>query len=165
MDAETPAFEAVIVPHRSLSRRGRMILLGVIGAACSVSASIFVAIGAWPVGGFTGLELLLAAVLLHLNTREARASEVLILSAAGLSILRTDARGVRRDSVLPAGWLRAVLEERPGRVPRLMVRGGGVAEEVAACLGEDAKRDLAAALGDALHRFRHPVFDNEQLRS
>jgi len=165
VEAEAPAFEAVIVPHRSLSRRGRAILLCAIGFACTASASVFVALGAWPVGGFTGVELLLAALLLHLNTRQARASEVLILTRSGMRILRTDPRGARQERVLPAGWLHAVLEERPGRVPRLMLRGGGVAEEVAASLGEHAKRDLAQALAEALHRLKNPVFDNPQLRA
>jgi uncharacterized membrane protein len=161
---EAPVFEAVIVPHRSLSRRGRMLLLGAIGAVCCVSAALFVRLGAWPVGGFSGVELLLAILLLHLNTREARASEVLILSASGLRILRTDARGTRRDKVLPPAWLSAELQERPGRVSRLLLRGGGQSEEVAASLGEAAKQDLAMALQAALHRFQHPVFDNPQLR-
>jgi hypothetical protein len=37
-------------------------------------------------------------------------------------------------------------------------------EEVGAQLGEEEKRDLAAALGAAMERWRNPVFDNEQLK-
>ena len=37
--------------------------------------------------------------------------------------------------------------------------------EIARSLGEDEKRDLADALGEALHRWRNPRFDNPQLRS
>jgi hypothetical protein len=37
-------------------------------------------------------------------------------------------------------------------------------EQVATALGEREKRDLAAALRAALHRYRNPVFDNPQLR-
>jgi hypothetical protein len=36
-------------------------------------------------------------------------------------------------------------------------------EEVGRCLGEAEKRDLAAALDAALHRWRNPRFDNPQL--
>jgi hypothetical protein len=36
--------------------------------------------------------------------------------------------------------------------------------EVGASLGEHEKRDLAEALRDALDRWRHPRFDNPQLR-
>ncbi len=36
--------------------------------------------------------------------------------------------------------------------------------EVGRSLGETEKRDLAAALQEALYRWRHPRFDNAQLR-
>jgi uncharacterized membrane protein len=156
-------FEAVIVPHRSLTRRGRRILLGAIATMCAINATVFISIGAWPVGGFTGIELLLAGVMLSVNVRAARASETLRLSDAGLRIRRTDIRGASTERTLAPGWLRVVLQERPGRVPALWLVSHGRHEEVARALGETEKRDLAAALDAALHRWRHPLFDNPQL--
>jgi uncharacterized membrane protein len=164
MDAETVQFQATIVPHRSLSRAGLRVLLGAVVAGCVVSSVVFAAIGAWPVGVFAGGELLLAAWLFRLHMRAARASEMLLLTEAGLRVVRTSAAGRVESRELPADWLRVRLEERPGRVPALILAGGGVAEEVGGALGEEAKRSLAAALSEALHRRRHPVFDNPQLR-
>ena len=46
-----PLFEAVIVPHRSLSASGLRRLLVAICLMCSASAGVFVWLGAWPVGG------------------------------------------------------------------------------------------------------------------
>lgn len=163
MTDEAILFEAVIVPHRSLSRRGMRRLLGAIGLACGVNAAAFVAIGAWPVGGFTGVELLLAAVLLRLNQRAARASEALLLTETALRVIRTDPGGRRSERVLSPAWLTVHLEDRPGRVPGLWLGARGAREEVARSLGEQEKRDLAQALGDALHRWRNPRFDNPQL--
>ncbi len=157
-------FEAVIVPHRSLSVAGLKILLGAVLAASVASSTAFVLLGAWPVGVFAGLELLLAAVLFRLHMRAARASEMLLLTPAGLRIVRTSARGVVESREVPADWMAVRLEERPGRVPALMLRGRGLAVEVGAALGEEAKRSLAEALSEALHRRRNPVFDNPQLR-
>jgi uncharacterized membrane protein len=57
-----------------------------------------------------------------------------------------------------------VVEEAPGRVPRLVLTARNVREEIGAALGETEKRDLAAALGAALHRRRNPTFENSQLR-
>lgn len=164
MDLDAPVFEAVIVPHRSLSPRALRRLLGAICLMCGINASIFIALGAWPVGGFTGIELLLAAFLLRLNARSARASEVVLLSGSGLRVLRTDPKGVRTDLTLPPAWLSVELSEKPGRVSRLWLVARQTREEIAATLGEDEKRDLAAALAGALHRFQNPVFDNPQLR-
>lgn len=163
-DADTLLFQAVIVPHRSLSRRGLRVLLAAIFGACTLNASLFVAIGAWPVGGFTGVELLLAALLLRLNVLQARASEMVLLTDQTLRVVRTDRRGARSERVLAPHFLAADLRERPGRVPRLVLVGRGVEEEIGAALGEAEKRDLAASLGDSLYRLRHPVFDNAQLR-
>ena len=156
-------FEAVIVPHRSLTSRGLAILIVVLGTLCSLVALRFWLIGAWPVACFGVLEIGLAASLLLLNARRAHASELILLSEDALRIVRTDHRGQRKESVLPVGWLNALLEEPHGRVPRLLLVAHGVREEIAASLGEAEKRDLSAALDQALHRLRNPRFDNPQL--
>ncbi|HYZ64495.1 MAG TPA: DUF2244 domain-containing protein [Acetobacteraceae bacterium] len=157
-------FEAVIVPHRSLSPAG---LRWVVGGLCALSAAVSTGLwllGAWPVLGFTGIEILLAVWLIRRNAQGARATEMLLLSGAGLRILRTDRRGRRSERVLASYWLRAELEERPGRAPALFVQDRGARVEVGAELGEQEKRELAAALRQALERRRNPIFDNAQLR-
>ena len=72
--------------------------------------------------------------------------------------------GRRTEKTFPSDWLNVVLEESPGRVPSLLLSGRGRQEEIGAALGEREKRDLAAALAAALHDWRHPRFDNPQLR-
>jgi uncharacterized membrane protein len=163
MDQDVPQFEALIVPHRSLSSRTLAVLLGVLALLCCATTGVMVWRGAWPVAGFTGAELLLAAVLFRHNARGVRESELVLLSDAGLRIIRTDAKGRRRERVLPPAWLGVRLTDRPGRVPMLTLAARDLNEEVGRCLGEAEKRDLAAALEAALHRFRHPSFENPQL--
>ncbi|OJY64383.1 MAG: hypothetical protein BGP12_15305 [Rhodospirillales bacterium 70-18] len=157
-------FEALIVPHRSLSARALRLLLVAICGLSGGTGALFVWLGAWPVGGFTGVELLLAAWLFRLNARAARATELLLLSPTGLRVVRTAPDGRRHEVVLKPGWLNVALQERPGRVPALLLVSHGVREEVGATLGEAEKRDLAEALRQALDRWRNPVFDNPQLR-
>ncbi len=165
MVPDATAFEAVIIPHRSLSRAGLQWLVGVILVLSSgISVGLWL-IGAWPVVLFNGAEILLAVVLLRRNARAAQACEMLLLSDAGLRIVRTDMGGRRTERLLRPGWLNAVLEERHGRAPALWLSDRGVRMEVGAELGEAEKRDLANALRQALHRQRNPVFDNPQLRS
>jgi len=79
--------------------------------------------------------------------------------------VRTGRTGRRDERVLPVGWLNVVLEEQPGRVPKLLLVARGLSEEIAATLGEVEKRDLWSALREALHLARNPRFDNPQLRS
>jgi len=157
-------FEAVIVPHRSLSRRGLYWVIGSVAALSSIITFVCWRLGAWPVMGFNGAEVGFALLLLRWHAENAaRATEVLLLSESGLVVRRAGRGGRQAEKVLPMQWLRVVLEERRGRVPALLLVAHGVSEEVAAALGEDEKRDLAAALSAALHRMRHPVFDNPQL--
>jgi len=165
MDDEATLFEAVIVPHRSLSLRGLAILMVAIGLLCALIALRFWLIGAWPVAGFGVVEIGLAILLLRLNASRARASELVLLSEDVLRIVRVDQHGRGEERVLPVGWLNAVIEEPPGRVPRLLLVAHGMREEIATSLGEVEKRDLWGALRDALHRLRSPRFDNPQLRA
>ena len=159
----TAVFEAVIIPHRSLGPKG---LRWVIAALATLSALVSVGLwlaGAWPVIGFTGIEVALAVWLLLRHAAIEGESEVLLLSDDGLRIIKSR-RGQRSEMTVPVGWLRSSIEDRPGRTPALMLRGGKVAIEVATSLGETEKRDLAVSLGEALARQRNPIFDNVQLR-
>ena len=158
-------FEAEVTPHRSLSARG---LRRVVGAMCFVSlctTSMFWYLGAWPIAGFNGGEILLAIVLLRTHALSRKQRELLLLSGRSLRVLRTDARGRASEHSLSPGWLNVTLQERPGRVPGLILSARGQRLEVASALGEPEKRDLAAALMDAIHRLKNPVFDNPQLRA
>lgn len=165
LDHSAVLFEAMIVPHRSLSPRGLRLVVGVIlGCAALVAVRVWV-LGAWPVLGFSVVEVGLAVGLLKLNAHRARASELLLLTEYTVSVTRTDPHGRRVEKVFPVAWLNVVLEELPGQVPRLLLAGRGAQEEIAAWLGEAEKRDLASAFRDALWRLRNPVFNNPQLEA
>ena len=157
-------FEALIVPHRSLSPKAWRVLLTAICLLCGGTAGVFVWLGAWPVGGFTGVELGLAAFLFRLNVRAARASELVLLSAEQIEIVRTEPSGARRVAHISPAWLNLELQERPGRVPALLLVSRERREEIGRSLGETEKRALAEALQAALDRLRRPRFDNPQLR-
>jgi len=158
-------FEAVIVPHRSLSPFGMRILLCVIGGSSALIAGRFWLMGAWPVVAFSLVETAGVALLLFLNHRSGRVRELVLLNRDQLRVVRTDPSGTRRERVLPSAWLNVQLEEEAGRTPRLMVGTRTMREEIGAVLGETEKRDLAAALKMALHDARNPRFDNPQLRT
>jgi uncharacterized membrane protein len=157
-------FEAVIVPHRSLSPRGLRWLIGLICALCGLTAFRFWLIGAWPVMVFSAVEVGLAVLLLLVNASRARAREMILLTDRTLRVVRTTAAGRRQERELPPTWLNVALEEAPGRAPRLVLVARGVREEVGAALGEAERRDLARALEAAVHLARNPRFDNFQLR-
>jgi uncharacterized membrane protein len=157
-------FEALIVPHRSLTPQGMRLVIAAFAACFVLIAVRFWLIGAWPVVGFSVLEIGGAVFLLHLNSRGAKASELVLLGEETLLVVRTDPAGRRSERSLPAAWLRVSLEEEAGRTPRLILRSQRGQEEVGTALGETEKRDLAEALRRAVHQARNPLFDNPQLR-
>jgi len=154
--AALPVFEAVIVPHRSLSRRGLLVLISFLSAVSGVIAIYSALLGAWPVSGFAGAEVGIAAALLWLSGRRAGPVEILALSTRELTISRIDRRSHRTERRLPAGWLIVSLRERAGRVPALVVATHGMEEEIAQALGETEKRELARALHESLQDMRKP---------
>lgn len=157
-------FEALIIPHRSLSPRGVRLLTGAFAVCGVLIAARFWLLGAWPVIGFAVVEIALAAILLQLNVRRACSSELVLLNEDALRIVRTDPAGCRTERALPTAWLNVRLLEEAGKTPRLVLGSHLGQEEVGASLGETEKRDLAQALREVLHRSRHPSFDNPQLR-
>ena len=156
-------FEALITPHRSLGPAGlRRLIAFILLISGIVSTGLWI-IGAWPVIGFNGAEIALAILLLRRNARQKDTTERLLLSPGGLRVIRTDPAGRASERSLQGAWLNAVLQERPGRAPALLLVERGRQLEVGADLGEDEKRSLADALRAALHAQRNPRFNNPQL--
>lgn len=163
-DDDDTVFEARIHPHSSLTRNGWRWLLAVLFGACLLMGLRFLLIGAWPVAIFAVAEVGFFLILFRLHWRAMRRSELILLSPSTLTIIRKEPGRKRTERHLQPTWLRVILQERSGRVPALLLAARGQRVEIARVLGETEKRHLAAALDDALHRLRNPVFDNPQLR-
>jgi len=161
--APSPVFEALIVPHRSLTAAGVAALIGLLACFSVIIGLRFGLLGAWPVALFSLLEIPLAVVLLMLNMRQARASELIMLTADVLTVVRTDPAGRRTHISMSAAWLRVDLAEDRG-LPHVVLSTHGRRCEVGSFLHEASKVSLFEALRDALHRGRNPQFDNPQLR-
>jgi uncharacterized membrane protein len=163
--ADAPLLEIRMKANRSLSPRGLGAVILVLTVASLLIGTVFWSMGAWPVPGFCGAEVLLAGMLLYRNARSGRATEAIVLRPEALLLHRTDARGQASETRLPPFWLRVELLDRPAAPVRVRLVGHGISEEVGGLLGEDARRDLAQALRAALHRCNTPRFDNPQLRN
>ena len=162
--AEAPVFEALIVPHRSLSRKGVVFVVAAMVVLSAVVALRFWLLGAWPVLAFSAVEIPVVALLLAINLRRGRASELIMLDAVALTVIRTDPAGRREAVSLPSSWLRVDLDGA-GSGSHVMLSSHGRRCEVGAFLHEPEKWSLFEALSEALHRLKNPRFDNPQLRS
>lgn len=161
--AQTPVFEALIVPYRSLTRRGVQFVIATVVIMSIIIAVRFWLMGAWPVVAFTIIEAPMIGLLLAINIRRARASELIMLNGQELTVIRTDPAGRRKQDSLPSAWLRVDLDATQG-VPHVLLSSHGRVCEVGAFLHEPEKRSLYQALQNALHEVRNPRFDNPQLQ-
>ena len=162
---DLPLFEALSTPHQSGTRAGLRVLTGLVVLGSAGLTTLFWALGAWPVAGFMGGEVLLVLGLLRAHRRwSGRMAERITLADGRIRIERTDRRGRRGSESLDAYWARVRLTPRPGRVSELRLAARGRSTEIGGFLGEDDKADLARALTRALQDYRNPVFDNPQTR-
>ena len=128
-----------------------MLVLGLISLTVGIG---FVAIGAWPVCGFFGLDVGLVYLAFRLNYRSARRSEILRLAGDAFTVERISAQGNRRAWQFPAFWVRVVLEERAADTNRLFVASHGRFLPIGDFLGPAARLELAAAIREALQHWR-----------
>ncbi len=152
--AEPKIFAATITPHRSLGSAGFFILMLCIGAVSFASGMVFLLLGAWPVFGFLGLDVLLIYWAFRANFRAARAYEEVTVSASELTLRKVSHQGRVREWTLNPVWVQLdrVVHEEFG-IERLFLVSRARRLPIAACLGPDEKasfaKALAAAIGEA----------------
>ena len=149
--ADEPIFRALLTPHRSLGRTGFAILMGVLGVICFAVGLLFWSIGAWPVVGFFGLDILLVYVAFKLNYRAARAREEVSVSRASLDIRKTAPSGRVEDHCFVPSWTRFSVDrhEEIG-ITRMAVEGQGRVVPLGSFLEPASRESFATAIGRAL---------------
>ncbi len=158
-----PEFEAMSRPRQALGTRGLRVVAALLGLGLALCAVLFTLLGAWPVLGFLGVELLLVLGLFALHRRAAaRAFERVALTGGELTVQRADPRGMRFDFACNAEWARVRVEE--GLQPRVLVAERAREVEIGLFLGAEQRRELADRLTRALAARRDLRFDNPQLR-
>lgn len=145
----------VLHPHRSLSPRGFVILMSFISAVSFVAGMAFLLMGAWPVFGFFGLDVLLIYLAFKLNFRAGRLYETIDISPSKLVLTRVHPAGRCDTFEFNPYWARVrLLENLPGGGTALALAAQGREERFGRFLTDDERRALADALTGALLRAR-----------
>lgn len=152
----TPAthFRAVLLPHRSLGRKGFITLMMIVGVVGFLTGIAFLMLGAWPVLGFFGFDVLLIYAAFRLNYRAARLYETVELTDDELRVTRVYPSGRADSWSFNPYWVRLELEENEDDRHKLSVRSHGKVLLFGKFLTDDEKRGFADALGEALHDMR-----------
>src|SRR5258706_10381726 len=86
-------FSALLTPHRSLNRTGFLVLMGFVCAVSFAAGLAFLLMGAWPVFGFFGLDVLVIWWAFRINFRDAKATEEIRVTSFELRVRRVSHRG------------------------------------------------------------------------
>ena len=144
-------FSALLTPHRSLSRTGFMVLMAFLCAVSFAAGLAFLLMGAWPVLGFFGLDMLVIWWAFRVNFRRAAASEEITVTPSELRVRRTSHRGHVVEWVLNPLWVQ--LDQKIDAefgIERLYLLSRGHRVSIASFLGPDEKASFAKALLAAL---------------
>jgi uncharacterized membrane protein len=148
-------FSALLTPHRSLSRTGFLVLMGFVSAVSFAAGLAFWLMGAWPVFGFFGLDVLAIYWAFRINFRHARATEEIRVTPSELRVRRVSHRGHVVEFVLNPLWVQ--LDRKTHAefgIEKLYLLSKGRRVSIARFLGPDEKASFAKALTAALQAAR-----------
>jgi uncharacterized membrane protein len=152
----SPLFTASLTPNRPLTPRGLRIVVAVTAALAAIPGLVFLAMGAWPVVGLMGLDVLALWWALSAAARRATASEEVTLWPDRLEIRRIAEGGRVWQTRFDPFSVRLVVDrDAAKRVHRVGLRSRDRSVEIARFLGADDKASFARALDVALYRARN----------
>lgn len=155
-DEARSQFRAVLTPHRSLGPKGFIVFMCAISFVSFGTGLLFYLLGAWPVMGFMGLDVLLVYGAFKLNFRALRLYETVDLNGAALTVTRVAPSGKSQSWRFNPYWVRISINERVGQGSELTLSSHGRKIVLGRFLSDPERKDFAAALKVALRDTRSP---------
>ena len=148
-------FSALLTPHRSLNRTGFVVVMTFLTVVSFVAGVAFWLMGAWPVFGFFGLDVIAVYWAFKVNFRAAKAREEIRVTASELRVRRVSRHGDVVEFVLNPLWVQLDQQiDAEYGVEKLYLVSKGRRLAVASVLGPDEKASFAKALTAALQAAR-----------
>src|ERR1700722_9529111 len=148
-------FSALLTPHRSLNRTGFLVLMAFLSVVSFAAGLAFLLMGAWPVFGFFGLDVLVIYWAFRINFRRAKASEEIRVTPSELRVRRVSHRGHVVEFVLNPLWVQ--LDQKIHAeygIEKLYLLSKGRRVAIGSFLGAEEKASFAKALTAALQAAR-----------
>ncbi len=150
-DVEAELFSARLRPHRSLSRTGFLVVMAFVSVVSFAAGLAFVLMGAWPVLGFFGLDVLAIYWAFKIYFRRAQAIEEISLTASRLHVRRVSHRGHVVEFSFNPLWVQLDRREHAEfGLEKLYLVNRGRRIAIGSFLGADEKASFAKALMSAL---------------
>lgn len=147
-------FSAILTPHRSLGPTGFVIFMSLVCVISFIAGLFFFIIGAWPVVGFLGLDVLLIYAAFKMNYRSGKLYETIDLIDDYLKVTRVLPSGKSKTWQFNAYWVRLDIQQAPGCPAILSLASHGNELVFGQFLTDAEKYDFAKALQKALQDYR-----------
>ena len=154
-NSEAELFSARLTPHRSLNRTGFLVVMAFVSVVSFAAGVAFLLMGAWPVFGFFGLDVLAIYWAFRVNFRRAKASEEIRLTPSELHVRRISHRGHVVEFTFNPLWVQLDREMHAEfGIERLYLVSKGRRIAIGSFLGAEEKERFSNALMAALQAAR-----------
>jgi uncharacterized membrane protein len=152
-DVDDNRCEFLIRPNRSMTAKGMVFFVAVIGLGVFLIAIRFVLLGAWVILPFAVLEIGFLAAGFWLYERASRYRETVQLSRDSFLITQ-DGVNVRRSWRFNPHWVQVNLKLDPNDwyPSRLLIRSHGEQVEIGTCLTNQEREELSIAIKQSMPR-------------
>ncbi len=153
--------DAVLEPPRSLSAKGFSRVMLFVGSASFIFGLGFILVGAYPVAGFLGAEVLLLWLLFRRSFKKQKARTFVTVSSSTIDLRRIDAQGRERLGQLPTRFTKVALDEKARGANTLKLIAPGHTYAIGEHLTEKERRTLYNRIDDALRDARREQYQIE----
>jgi len=157
-----------IWPHRSLSPRGFFLVMAALASLAFCIGLGFFLLGAWPVIGFLGLEILVVWAAFKMNYRAAARRQHLTATPEKLKIENVSPAGRTNTTELPTAWVQVELTPRDEpkshsrHRQKVIVRSHGRTAEIGSFLHPAETPGLAHEVSRMVRRARTAALHDDQ---
>jgi uncharacterized membrane protein len=156
--------DATIRPNRALSDRGLTLIMTALIAISFAAGVSFLMMGAWPVVGFFGLDIVLIWVALRYTARRLdRELETIAVSGRIIHVSRMDARGQTRHWSVSPAFAKVEVIESEDFPPQVSLVCGGARLPIGTALSPTERLSLAKALETAIQRARNERYPQQDI--
>lgn len=147
-------FDALLFPHRSLPNAGFIAVMTVVIGVNVTLGTVFFVLGAWPVLGFCGLDILLVWAAFKLSYRQGRLHERVRVTSDALSVSRVSPSGHESRWIMQPYWTSLLIRRPIDEESQIKLQSKGRTLVVGSFLSPDERGAFAEALTMALDNAR-----------
>jgi uncharacterized membrane protein len=154
-DHQAVLFTARLTPHRSLNQTGFLVVMAFVSVVSFAAGVAFLLMGAWPVFGFFGLDVLAIYWAFKISFRRAKAFEEIRMTPSELHVRRVSHRGHVVEFSFNPLWVQLDRKEHAEfGIERLYLVSKGRRLAIGNFLGADEKASFSRSLTAALQAAR-----------